>query len=308
MAYGNHETLVYRLVQMLIYLNQGRRLDPQALAEEFGVNRRTIQRDLNERFGYLGLQKTEGRYHLHPVALGKLSSKDIQRFAALAGVRGLFPSLGDDFLRDIFDARVQETLLIKGHHYENLTGREPLFRDIEHAIMARKHVSFGYQKPEGTKSYGAVAPYKRLNLKGIWYLAAVDSGRLKTFSLAKIEQLRVLDSSFVWSADIDAQLAKEEGIWFTEQQHEVLLQVSAEVASYFVRRKLIVNQVIEKELPDGGLVISAKVGHVNQILPIVRYWIPHIQIISPTTWQEELVQGLADYLRHLHDKNIQDVA
>lgn len=31
--------LVYRLVQLLIKLNQGEKLDPQALAEEFGVIR-----------------------------------------------------------------------------------------------------------------------------------------------------------------------------------------------------------------------------------------------------------------------------
>lgn len=67
------------------------------------------------------------------------------------------------------------------------------------------------------------------------------------------------------------------------------------------RRKLIANQVIEKVLADGGLVISAKVGHQNQILPIIRYWIPHIRIVSPESWQEELLRGLEEYLRHLKD-------
>lgn len=42
-----HDTLVYRLSQVLTKLNQGESLDPQALADEFGVNLRTIQRDLN---------------------------------------------------------------------------------------------------------------------------------------------------------------------------------------------------------------------------------------------------------------------
>ena len=41
MSDGSHDTLVYRLAQMLVKLNQGERLDPQALAEEFGVNLRT---------------------------------------------------------------------------------------------------------------------------------------------------------------------------------------------------------------------------------------------------------------------------
>lgn len=157
MGSGNHDTLVYRLAQMLVYLNQGERLSPEDLADKFGVNLRTIQRDLNERFAYLPLQKTDGRYHLDPVFLGKLSTKDIQRFAALAGVRGLFPSLSDDFLRDIFDARVQEALLIKGHHYENLAGKEQIFRDLEQAIIARKNVTFEYQKPEGMKAYDVVS-------------------------------------------------------------------------------------------------------------------------------------------------------
>ena len=46
----HHDTLVYRLSEVLTKLNQGDSLDPKALADEFGVNRRTIQRDLNVRF------------------------------------------------------------------------------------------------------------------------------------------------------------------------------------------------------------------------------------------------------------------
>jgi hypothetical protein len=76
-----------------------------------------------------------------------------------------------------------------------------------------------------------------------------------------------------------------------------VLKVNVDVAGYFKRRNLIANQVIEKELADGGLLISAKVGHPNQVLPIVRYWIPHIKVISPEAWQKEMEVGLADYLK-----------
>ena len=61
---ADHETIVYRLAQILIKLNQGERVEPKELAEEFGVNLRTIQRDLNQRFAYLPLIKEEGRYRL----------------------------------------------------------------------------------------------------------------------------------------------------------------------------------------------------------------------------------------------------
>lgn len=167
MTTGNHDTLVYRLAQILVKLNQGEKLEPQALADEFGVNLRTVQRDLNERFAYLPLQKTEGRYRLDPAFLGKLNTRDIERFACLAGVRGLFPSFSDEFLRDIFDIRIQSTLLVKGHNYEDLAGKEALFRQIEQAIIARRHLMFKYQKDDGSKSYAAIAPFKLMNHKGI---------------------------------------------------------------------------------------------------------------------------------------------
>lgn len=294
MTSGHHDTLVYRLAQILVKLNQGEKLDPQALADEFGVNLRTIQRDLNERFAYLPLVRADGRYHLDPVFLGKLSTKDMERFASLAGVRGLFPSLSDDFLRDIFDLRIQSALLVKGHHYEDLAGREDEFRRLERAIVARHHVAFDYRKGEGPQHYESVAPYKLVNQKGIWYLAARDGGQIKTFAFGKIDRVRELETQFPPDPGLEQRLQTEDGIWLGEETREIVLKVAAEVASYFKRRKLIANQVIEKELEDGGLLLSAKVGHLNQVLPIVRYWIPYLQVISP----EALQAGLEEELRH----------
>lgn len=291
-----HDTLVYRLAQMLVKLNQGEKLDPHELASEFGVNLRTIQRDLNVRFAYLPMQKTEGRYHLDPTFLGKLSTKDIERFASLAGVRGLYPSMSDDFLRDIFDSRIQSALLVKGHSYEDLAGKEAAFRQLEQSIVAHRHIAFDYIKDSGLKSYSHVSPYKLINNKGIWYLAARDGEKLKSFSFAKIEALRVLDTHFPAEPEIEKRLAEEDGVWLSEDRKEIVLKISKEIAGYFRRRKLIANQVIEKELEDGGLIVSAKVGHPNQVLPIVRYWIPNIRIISPDGLQNEMDRGLTEYL------------
>jgi hypothetical protein len=56
------------------------------------------------------------------------------------------------------------------------------------------------------------------------------------------------------------------------------------------RSKLI--RSVLKELSDGGLIVSAKVGHINQVIPIVRYWIPQIRIISPDRLQAEMENEL----------------
>ena len=296
MANDIHDTLVYRLAQILIKLNQGEKLDAQGLADEFGVNLRTIQRDLNERFAYLPLQKANGRYFLDPVFLGKLSTRDVERFASLAGVKGLFPSLSNDFLRDIFDRRIQDALLVKGHNYEDLGDRKREFRELEQAISERRRVAFDYRKADQWKHYPSLEPYKLINHKGIWYLAAVDGEKVKVFSFSKIGGIKVFDTQFVWSGEVDARLAAEDGIWFSEQPIAVRLWVSPEVAGYFKRRKLIANQVIEDERPDGSLLLSTRVGHAQQILPVVRYWIPHVRILDPASLVAELNAGIEDYL------------
>lgn len=297
MSAPKHDTLVRRLVLILIKFNQGEKLDPAALAAEFGVNLRTIQRDLNERFAYLPIERIDGAYHLNSAFLGKLNTRDIEHFARLAGVRGLFPSLSDDLLRDIFDTRIQPALLVKGHHYEDLGGKDLYFWQLERAIVAHQHISFDFQKQGVAKSYADIEPYKLVNHKGIWYLAAKDRGRLKTFSFSRIERLLVAPTTFEPDPAIDRSLVDDDGIWLGEERKEVVLQVDKAVAAYFRRRKLVSNQVIEKELQDGGLILSAKVGHLNAILPIVRYWIPHIRIISPEGLQSDLERDLCDYLQ-----------
>jgi len=296
MGEGNHDTLVYRLAQILIKLNQGERLEPNALADEFGVSMRTIQRDLNVRFAYLPLQKEHGRYHMDAAYLGKLSNRDIKHFASLGGIRGLFPSLSDDFLRDIFDVRLESVFLVKGHHYENLAGKEPLFRKLEKAIADSHHISFQYRKEHEEKAYSGIEPYKLLNHKGIWYLAGKDAGKLKTFCFSKIQTLHLASTTFTPDPAVHDELVEEDGIWFGSEKQEIVMTVSSDVASYFKRRKLIANQVIEKEMDDGSLIVSAKVGHANQVLPIVRYWIPYIRIISPDGLQQELDAELTAYI------------
>lgn len=296
MKYSDKDSYGYRLVQILKKLNQGEKLDPKALAEEFGVNLRAIQRDLNERFAFLGLVKTDGRYHMPQTSLGKLNLRDVERFASLAGVKGLFPSLNDEYLKELFNSQLESALLVKGPSYEDLGSKEVFFHQLEDAILARRHITYTYSKPEGIKTYSNVAPYKLVNHDGIWYLAALDGDKLKAFTLVKIDRLQVLDSSFAVDTAIHKTLATDDGIWLNMKKLEVVLKIAEPAAGYFRRRKLVASQVIEKELEDGGLIVSAKVAHANQILPIVRQWIPCIRLISPEGLQSEMEREIQDYL------------
>lgn len=292
----DHDPLVRRLVDILTRLNSGEALLPQELAREYSVTPRTVQRDLNERFSYLPLVRNGKTYRIDPAFLGKIGMEDIRRFASLAGLRGLFPALDNEFLREIFDHRLSGTLLVKGHHYESLKGRERLFRSLQKAISEHRRISFRYPSGEEQKVYEA-SPYKLVNSKGIWYLAAKDGDMLKSFTFSKIANMLVLDDIFTPDAEDIRAIEEEDGIWLSREKQEVLLKIDAEVEQYFRRRALVPNQEIAHELEGGGLIVASRVAHRDQILPIVRYWIPHIRIISPEAWQEEIKETIINYIK-----------
>lgn len=156
-----HDKLPHRLTQILDRLHQGETLDPRALAEEFHVSLRTVQRDLIERFAFLGLERVEGGYRLEPSRLGPLGSTDLERFACLAGIQGLYPALTSGFLRELLDSRIASALLVKGPNYEALdTAQTRTFRQLEQHILRGERIGFRYRKDDGEKRYADVAPYK----------------------------------------------------------------------------------------------------------------------------------------------------
>lgn len=299
-AARTHDTLVYRLSEILTKFNQGELLDPQSLAEEFGVNLRTIQRDLNVRFAGLPLIKTNGRYKMDEAHLGKLTIRDIERFAAFSGVSGLFPEMSGEFLKEVFASNGHDAWLVRGHHYEDLRGYRDIFISLEQAIVQKHTIEFRYSKNNGETSIrNEVEPYKLVNQKGIWYLIAWNDGKLKSFAITRMSGLMINESHFVPRAQVESELEKTDGIWLGATRQRVLLQVSAKVAGFFRRRNLIPNQQLEKETSDGDILVSSTVAHSDEILPIIRYWIPHVRILEPTAYQDLLEHSLAIYLKQV---------
>ncbi|ADR35080.1 helix-turn-helix, type 11 domain-containing protein [Sulfuricurvum kujiense DSM 16994] len=285
-----HDKTAFRLSSILIKLNEGDHPSIDELAKEYNVHKRTIQRDINERLSYLPIQKDNGRISLDPAYLGKLSTDEIRNFAALSGVKSLFPTLDNTFLRRIFDDAVRSAYLVKGHHYENLSGKDEIFKRIEEAIIHHKKLTFWYKSTQRT-----VEPYRLINQKGIWYLAAVED-KLKSFSIAKIFEPLITGEVFVPDASISELIEKSETQWIGIETKEAVFQIDSEASPYFRRRNLIPDQTIEKELEDGGLIVSGRFTDETQALNIVGYWLPHIKILSPIDLHDTFRMQLKKYI------------
>lgn len=78
---------------------------------------------------------------------------------------------------------------------------------------------------------------------------------------------------------------------------EVKLFANKSAAKYFKRRPLP-TQVIESLNQDGTMEFVVKITHKMEILPIIKYWIPHLQVISPN-WISDIIENdLKQYLQN----------
>ena len=288
---NKNETLANRLIDILTRLNSGEKLTINMLAESYDAHPKTIRRDLVRLESCnLPIQK-EGKYfYLDSTYLGKLKLKDIQSFARISGIRHLYPNLDVSFIRELLDSRLYDA---KGYFVEDASQFKTLFEVFGEAIRKHQQVGLLYKgEPR------VVEPYKLVHHHGCWYVAAVRKNILRAYRLSRIELSPHPHEllSFKPDSTILTQLEDEESIWFGQEKQEIILTVHADVALHFQQRQLLPEQQMIKKLDDGGLLLSSRITHHTQILPLVRYWIPHLKIVSPEILQDEMEHGLKQYL------------
>lgn len=293
---GKHERLADRLATILQKLNNGETLMIDDLANEFLVDKRTIYRDLNVRLGFLGLQKVGlGTYRLDAEFFHPTNIENVRRFAKLASISDLFGKIDQDF----FEKHIKETIKVTGFDYEKVQHKQSYFELLTRAIDNKNCISFEYSRTKHNdnkmKSY-QVEPYRLINRKGVWYLLAVHDTVIKTFSFARIFNLIIESKEFQPDLNIIKKINGSESIYFLNTIDEVIIKVQPVIALYFCRRKIFTNQEIIRELTDGTLYISCKNVHEKEILPQVQYWLPHIEIESPSFLQTKLLDNLRQYL------------
>lgn len=286
-----HDTLAFRIAEILLKLNLGSSFTRKELAAEFKVSERTIYRDLN-RLGGIVDSLPDGHYQLAPEYRSKLHPKDLEAFAKLAGVNQLFPNTGHRFLMALLDTLNHSSFLIKGYQYEQSKPNDQQFTQLDEAIRQHRICNIVYRSKSRR-----LEPYRLINSKGIWYLAATENDQLKAFAFSRISSLNIAEEIFQPKSEIHKVIEDEDDIWFSQEKTEVLLTVTPQIAYYFQRRKLLPHQETVRKLENGGLIIRSQISHANQILPLVRYWIPQIKILEPTSLQEILKNELNEYLK-----------
>ena len=290
-----HERLADRLANILTKLNMGYQLSIKELASEFGVSTRTISRDFDRINTYLPLlQDNENKkFYLDLNYLGKIAPKDIRNFAQLSGISHLYPSLDMSFLRELLDSRAHQIYSAKGYSFEDASQFKELFKVLGKAIQEQRQIGFLYKGESRL-----VQPYRLIHHHGSWYLAAVRKDQLRTYRISHIQLMHATHEypQFIPDQNIVKLVEDDDSIWFGQDKQEIILSIDSQVAFYFKQRSILPEQQIVRELEDGGLLVSSKINHDMQLLPLIRFWIPYLKIVSPKGLQRQLEISLKEYL------------
>lgn len=284
-----HDKLSTRLSQILIKFNNGDRVTIEDLAEEFGVSKRTIERDF-VRFSYLPIIKENKEYYLENLAIGKLNFDDIKNFAIFSGVKSLFPSLTKQFLAEILTDKINKAFLVSNSGFEDIEKKQEIFYNLTSAICDQKIINFFYNDKARV-----VKPYKLINTNGIWYLNATENEDIKTYTFSKIKSLKVTDEKFIQNINILKEIERNEINFLSSITKEVHLEIDNSAKEYFLRKKVLSNMKIIDQTNE-YFIVSTNVAFDDEILNIVKQWIPYIRIVSPLELQNKLQDTLKNYL------------
>ncbi|WP_034583530.1 helix-turn-helix transcriptional regulator [Helicobacter pametensis] len=283
----DHDRLALRLVHTISKLNSGELLSVSELASEFGVDIRTIQRDI-QRLSFLPIEKKNGKISLASYALGSVGFEDLREFLKLCGIEELFPNLESRTLQDLFNPNLNTSLLIHPANFEKIQAQE--FERLQVAILNRRKIFFHYhQKSRDIK------PYKLVHYLGRWYLLGVDGEDIKTFALEKIKNLALQDEGFELDQGLLEEIEANRYAFLSASKNEITLFIDKYAMPYFEKRRILPNQkILNKD--ESGMEIITQSSYDEEILRIIQQWIPHIFILSPESLKERLRERMEGYL------------
>lgn len=282
-----HDTLAKRLGLILTRLNTGERLTLADLSMEFNVTQRTLQRDFNERLNYLPIEREGSTYFIDVKYLGRQGKQDVKPILEMLGLSSIFPSFDALSFTRLNDNQVAP-FLFRELKIEDVSSYEETFKLLTSAIQNNQIIRFCYKQ----KTYRDVSPYRLVNDRGWWYLAAIHNDTLKSYKVAQVSKVDVASQHFKRRKEVDDHVIDGSMIWLTDSPIEVVLRIDTSIASHFRNTNILPEQKLLKILDDESLLVTSTITNQKQIIPILKYWLPDIEILSPIELKQSLLYEL----------------
>lgn len=287
------EAQLSRLLQMLGILSREQRLNKDELLNKFNIDVRTFQRDIKKIKDECNLDITRGKdgfYYLNRglEADGALSFDDIRLFAKNSGFGDIYPSLDDETITDGLNTGFGKFYSINNQAGKNQKELSAIFDDLRKAIKEHLELNFYYDGKERL-----VKPYRLDFVDGIWYLLGDEKTKLKSFSLLKIKKYQIL-GGFEPSRIFLRRIKENDLEWISQNIKTARILVSPKAREYFERKNIFKSFKILKD-DNNGILLEVRFTFDDELLNVVKAWIPYIKIIEPKELNTKLKNSLLEY-------------
>ncbi|RLB68500.1 MAG: transcriptional regulator [Deltaproteobacteria bacterium] len=293
------------------------------LAEECGVTRRTIYRDLDaiRDAGYPLISEPEadgrtlyrfitGFKKLPPITFS------LEELMTLYLCRGQLGFLKGTPFQDDLDAifsrihsslpprsvahleRIAETASPKFQGERDYAAQKELLKELRRALLYQYRLDLSYTPARRSSEIYRFDPYTLLFYNGALYLGGYAHNReaLRLFLVDRIEQVTVLDERFEIPEDFSAEDLTGSAFGLIDEQMQMIkVRFGAEIGHLIRERTWHPSQELV-ENDDGTLTLSFEASGEKEILAWLYSYLPHVQVLEPEGLREIFYQSLRDGL------------
>jgi len=295
----SQQSSLYRTIEILKELNEGKKLCIASLALHYEVNERTIQRDfklIREIFG--DFITKEGRcYQGHKKVLldELLHATDLM---TLANITTLFDITQKQSLISIkTDKLIQNSMSVydfKSKPFEVIKDKEQL-KKLEHAIKFNKELQISYQAKEEIIKR-TFHPYRIIFLNENFYIVGMNISKsyFESLRIALIKEVSHTKKGFYRETFIEQFIDSIQTPWakFGVQEKEVKLHINYSIAKYFRLKKYLPSQTISQEHENGDLEVCYKISDFKEVEELIIKWLPSIKVLEPLELNDKIREVL----------------
>ena len=143
-----------------------------------------------------------------------------------------------------------------------------------------------------------VKPYKLINTNGVWYLLADEKAKLKHFTLSKIKNFKILDETFTPSNIFLKRIEENNLKWLNTSVKTARILVLPKAREYFERKQVFKSYKLIKD-DENGILLDVEFAFDDELLNIIKAWIPYMKIIKPKELDAKLKDILKNYINDI---------
>ena len=302
----SQKSSLYRTIEILKHLNEGKKLCVTQLAQTYEVSDRTIRRDfelIRELFGDFMSKEGECYQAYKKVLLEEvLTATDLMTLANIVNIFDITAKAS--MVSDKTKALVEKSLFVydfKSRPFENMKNKE-VIKELEHAIKFNKEIKLVY-KTERFVGKRNFHPYKILFLNENFYLVGENVSKFKFefLRISLIEEVIKSQKTFFAHKDVTDFIKRIQTPWavFGREETTVRLRVDYSIRRYFILKKYLPSQEVIAYFDNGDIEVQYSVSSLKELEELIIKWLPKIRIISPRPLKKMVKKSLEKKLKGL---------